>query len=82
VLPAGPGRTGALNGVLAPASSSLPLPRDGSGTDDGTVSTPTASTDTGRLAYTGSPVRSLLLAGLLALALGLGLTVSARRRVG
>jgi hypothetical protein len=65
---------GAFPRVVAPASSGLPIPADGSTT----TSTRTES----ELAYTGSPVGSLLLAGLLALTLGLGLTALSRRRVG
>jgi LPXTG-motif cell wall-anchored protein len=53
----------------------LPLPRDGAGSTAGV-----SATADGQLAYTGSSVTALLLAGLLALALGVVLSVASRRR--
>jgi hypothetical protein len=81
--PAGPaspasGQPGALSGagfpgVTAPALSAVPVAADGS-----PVSGDAAGD--GQLAHTGSTVVRPLVTGLLALALGLGLTVASRRR--
>jgi hypothetical protein len=60
--------------VGAPAWSAMPAVADGSPIGNGAVASD------GRLAYTGSTVVLPLVAGLLALALGLGLTVASRRR--
>jgi hypothetical protein len=70
------GQDRSFPGVVGSASAGLPLPRDGSST-----STSTASADGDTLAYTGGPVGSLLLGGLLALTLGIAFTVVSRRRV-
>jgi hypothetical protein len=73
-LPPVVGEPGAFRGVVAPAASGPPVPASGSTTAAG-------SSADGELAYTGSAIVPTLLVGLLALALGLGLTVLSRRRV-
>ncbi|MCW2509395.1 MAG: uncharacterized protein JWP68_2543 [Modestobacter sp.] len=65
---------GVVTGTVPSASAGLQLSSDGSTRTDST------RTDS-ELAYTGSPVAALLLGSLLALALGLALTVVSRRRV-
>jgi hypothetical protein len=61
-------------GVLAPARSALPVAADGGPGASGAAATG------GQLAYTGGTVVLPLVAGLLALALGLGLTLASRHR--
>jgi hypothetical protein len=73
-LPPIVGQPGAFRGIVAPAASGLPVPAGGSTTVAG-------SSADGELASTGSAIVPTLLVGLLALALGLGLTVLSRRRV-
>jgi hypothetical protein len=77
VLPPVSGQPGAFPGVVAPTASGLPLPRNGSTNGRAPAGTSTA----GELAYTGAAVAGVLAGGLLALLLGLGLTVLSRRRV-
>jgi len=77
-VPPSSGRPDDSRGVVL-AGGTAPVRGNGSAGWDTTGAT--AGTD-GALAYTGSPVVQLLLGGLLALVLGLGLTLLGRRRAG
>jgi hypothetical protein len=63
-----------------PAASGLPVAASG-GTSVGSGSAGSGSVAGTELAYTGRAIVPTLLVGLLALLLGLGLTVLSRRRV-
>ena len=77
-VPPMPGRLGASAGGVVPASSATSLGRAG-GTGGNT--TGGARGGDSWLAYTGSSVGLPMLGGLLAVALGLGLTALSRRRI-
>ncbi|NEK96320.1 hypothetical protein GCU67_19430, partial [Modestobacter muralis] len=76
------GQSGAFPGVVAQALSGLPLTQDSSATSTTATGTTAGNGRDGELAYTGTTVTGLLLAGLLALTLGLGSTLAVRRRMG